>query len=212
MLFDFAKLGPNDTYKLLAATVVPRPIAWVVTQNPAGQLNAAPFSFFNVLSGAPPIVSLGIGNRSSGQPKDSLANIRSTRQFVVNLVSESMVRRMNVTAIDFAPTVDEVAAAQLRTSACEHVKPPRLADSPVALECELFQEVDIGEGKCILLARVLAVHIDDDKVLNRERCHVDTPNLELVGRMHGAGWYARTGDLFNIDRIPVADWNGSPEG
>ena len=207
MLFDFASLPPRDCYKLLVATVVPRPIAWVVSQDPDGVLNAAPYSFFNVLSGEPPLVAIGIGGREPGDAKDTGNNIRRNQQFVVNLVDYARAEAMNVTAIDFPAGVDEIAKAGLHTVASTHVRPPRIAESPVALECERFTSLDVGPERVLVLGRVLAMHVRDDAVLNRERCYIDTPKLDLVGRMHGAGWYARTTDRFEIKRIPLADWD-----
>ena len=95
MLFDFQTISGRDAYKLLVATVVPRPIAWVVTQSPSGVLNAAPFSFFNVFSGDPPLVVIGIGGREPGDAKDTGDNIRRSQQFVVNLVSHANAQAMN---------------------------------------------------------------------------------------------------------------------
>src|SRR4051812_37022135 len=135
MLFDFEKLSSQEHYKLLISTVVPRPIAWVVTQDPNGLLNAAPFSFFNVLSGDPPLIAIGIGGREPGDAKDTGGNIRRNQQFVVNLVSYAAAEAMNVTAIEFPADVDEIATAGLRTLPSVRVKPPRIAESPVALEC-----------------------------------------------------------------------------
>lgn len=206
MLFEFARIGPQNTYKLMISCVVPRPIAWVVSQDAHGALNAAPFSFFNVMSGEPPIVALGIGTRPSGESKDSSRNILETRQFVVNLVDEAMAERMNVTAIEFDRSVNELAAAGLATAPSALVGPPRIADSPVALECELFQAVPIDATKAVILGRVLACHIRDELVQDAERCHVATPGFHLVGRMHGAGWYTRTRDLFRMDRLTVAEF------
>jgi flavin reductase (DIM6/NTAB) family NADH-FMN oxidoreductase RutF len=101
MLFDFAAISPKERYKLLVSTVTPRPIAWVVSQSLDGRLNAAPFSFFNAFSGEPPVVGMGISSHEPGRPKDTRRNIRETRQFVVNLVSEEAAEAMNVTAIEF---------------------------------------------------------------------------------------------------------------
>src|ERR1700761_3848675 len=125
MLFDFAEIPGKDRYKLLVSTVTPRPIAWVVSLDPQGILNAAPFSFFNFFSGDPPVVGIGIGSRIPPAPKVTRANIRDTGQFVVNLVSEDMAPAMNVTAIDFPPSVDELVQAGLTTKPSAHVKPPR---------------------------------------------------------------------------------------
>src|SRR5580658_1914893 len=113
MLFDFKEIPGRECYKLLVATVTPRPIAWVVSQDAKGVLNVAPFSFFNVFSGDPAVVGIGIGSRKPGQAKDTRANIRETGEFVVNLVSEENAQQMNITAIDFDPSVDEMEQAGL---------------------------------------------------------------------------------------------------
>src|SRR5271169_3503058 len=105
MLFDFKEIPAKECYKLLVSTVTPRPIAWVVSQDSKGLLNAAPFSFFNVFSGDPAVVAIGIGNRKPGQAKDSRANIRETGEFVVNLVGESNAEAMNITGIEFDSSV-----------------------------------------------------------------------------------------------------------
>ncbi|CAH2604820.1 Nitrilotriacetate monooxygenase component B [Rhodovastum atsumiense] len=206
MLFDFATLAPQDRYKLLTSTVVPRPIAWVVTQDRQGRLNAAPFSFFNVFSQDPALVVLGIGGRAAGKAKDSGANIRQTGEFVVNLVSHANLAQMNVTAIDFPPEVDEIAEAGLTTLPSTRVAPPRIAESPVALECRRFMVFDLDEGRGLVVGEVLAMHIRDDCMSDPARLHVDTPKLDLVGRMHGGGWYVRTTDLEEVPRISLADW------
>jgi flavin reductase (DIM6/NTAB) family NADH-FMN oxidoreductase RutF len=205
MLFDFKEISGKECYKLLVSTVTPRPIAWVVSQDTKGVLNAAPFSFFNVFSGDPAVVAIGIGNRKPGQAKDSRANIRETGEFVVNLVAEANAEAMNITGIEFDSSVDELEQAGLTPLPSVHVKPPRIAESPVAMECELMQIVDLGESG-LVLGRVLAMHIHDEMVIDAATHYIDTPKLKLLGRMHGRGWYARTSDLFDMPRIPVSEW------
>ncbi len=206
MLFDFAAMSPRECYKLMVSTIAPRPIAWVVSQNQNGQLNAAPFSFFNAFSGDPPVIGIGIGSHEPGRSKDTRRNIQETREFVVNLVSEAAASAMNITAIEFEPGVDELAEAELTTLPSVHVKPPRIAISPASMECTLLQIVDLGPDNGLVLGRVLAMHLRDDMVLDPANHYVDTPKLNLIGRMHGTGWYARTSDLFKMDRIPRGDW------
>jgi len=205
MLFDFKEIPGKECYKLLVSTVTPRPIAWVVSQDAKGLLNAGAFSFFNAFSGDPAVVAIGMGNHKPGRPKDSLVNIRETGQFVVNLVSEENAGQMNITAIEFESEVDELEQAGLTTLPSVRVKPPRIAESPVAMECELMQIVDLGQTG-LVLGRVLAMHVRDDLVLDAASHYIDTPKLRLIGRMHGRGWYARTSDLFDMPRIPVAEW------
>jgi flavin reductase (DIM6/NTAB) family NADH-FMN oxidoreductase RutF len=206
MLFDFSAISPRECYKLLVSTVTPRPIAWVVSQNRQGQLNAAPFSFFNAFCGDPPIVGMGISSHDPGRPKDTRRNIRETGEFVVNLVSEETAKAMNITAIEFEAEVNELAEAQLKTIPSVKVKPPRIAASPVSMECALVQIVELGPETGLVLGRVLAMHVHDEMVLDPVKNHIDTPKLKLIGRMHGTGWYARTSDLFDMPRIPRGDW------
>src|SRR5512146_1001544 len=200
MLFDFAEVSAKDQYKLLVSTIVPRPIAWVVSQGLGGHLNAAPFSFFNAFAGNPPIVGIGIGSHDPGRPKDTRRNIAERRQFVVNMVSEEMANKMNMTAIEFGPGRNELVDAELETLPSVRVKPPRIAGSPVAMECELMQIVELGESG-LVLGRVVAMHVKDEFVLDRAKTYIDTPKLRLIGRMHGRGWYARTSDSFEMNRI-----------
>jgi flavin reductase (DIM6/NTAB) family NADH-FMN oxidoreductase RutF len=207
MLFDFAELPPRERYKLLVSTITPRPIAWIVSQSAAGRLNAAPFSFFNAFAGNPPVVGIGIGIHEPGRPKDTRANILETKQFVVNLVSEQVAEAMNITAIEFPREVEELKQAGLTTAPSLHVKPPRIAESPVAFECELLQIVELGSDSGLVLGKVLAMHVRDEFVLDERKHYIDTPNLKLIGRMHGTGWYARTSDLFEMPRIPLKEWN-----
>ena len=206
MLFDFTEIPPAECYKLLVSTVTPRPIAWVVSQNASGRLNAAPFSFFNAFSGDPPVIGIGIGSRNPPTPKDTRVNIRETGQFVVNLVSEENAEAMNITAIEFEPGVNELEKAGLTTAPSVRVKPPRIAESPVSMECELIQIVDLGPENALVLGRVVAMHVRDDAVIDAAKHYIDTPKLKLIARMHGRGWYARTSDLFLMPRIPLEKW------
>ena len=206
MLFDFAALPAQARYKLLASTVTPRPIAWVISQNAAGAVNAAPFSFFNVLAGDPPTVGISIGNREPGVPKDTLANIQATGEFVVNLVSRDNAEAMNKTATDFPPGVDELAMAKLTRLPSVKVTPPRIAESPVAFECKLFQSIALGPANTLVLGHVVAMHVRDDAVLDALNHYIDTAKLDLIGRMHGGGGYTTTRDQFQISRIALEDW------
>lgn len=206
MLFDFAMLSANQRYKLLVSTIVPRPIAWVVSLDHEGRANAAPFSFFNAFASDPPVLGVSVGSHDPGRPKDTRRNILDTGQFVVNLVSEEMAHAMNITAIAFEHGVSELAEAGAETLPSVHVKPPRIAGSPVAMECELMQIVDLGADTGLVLGRVLAMHVREDAVLDPTKQYIDTPALGLIGRMHGAGWYTRTSDLFEMLRISRGDW------
>ncbi len=204
MMFDIAAIPPEEGYKLLVSTVVPRPIAWVTTMDKAGVVNAAPSAFFNAVASTPPIVAIGIGPKGSGV-KDTGENIRATGEFVVNLVSEATAEAMNITAIDFPAGHDELVEAHLTQAPSSKIKVPRIAESPVSFECRTHTIVPVG-GHAVVLGEVLAVWVADDCVLDAAKHYIDTPKLGLIGRMHGRGWYARTTDRMLMDRIALADW------
>ncbi|MDK0524317.1 flavin reductase family protein [Streptomyces sp. ML-6] len=209
MLFDIAAMAARPRYNLLASLIVPRPIAWVTSSDASGRLNAAPFSLFNLMAGTPPVVVLGIGNRA-GRPKDSARNIVETGDFVINLVSEELLGAMNVTAIEFTEDVDELAEAGLATLPSHAVGPPRIARSPVALECTYTRSVELGQGRNLIIGEIIYAHVEDGVVLNPDRGHIDAARMNLVGRMHGGGWYTTTTAPFRLPRIPVEDRPRTP--
>lgn len=206
MRWDLDKVAEPIAYKLLAATVMPRPIAWVVTQSAQGVLNAAPYSFFNVMGSAPPTIVLGLMADPKRGFKDTAANILATGEFVVNLVPEALVQQMNTTAVDAPTGVNELDLAGLATAASVHIRPPRITASPVAFECRMLSSVVTGPHQTIVIGRVLAVHIDDRFILNPERAHIDTPALNLVARSYGSS-YVRSHDTFELDRPKWAEWS-----
>lgn len=203
MIYDFAKTAPMDRYKLLAGCVVPRPIALVSTTDGKGWNNAAPYSFFNVMSHEPALIVLGVEQRRADTPKDTVANIRITKDFVVNLVDMKIAEAMNVCAIDFDAGVDEMKEAGLTAVPSTKVKAPRIAEAPVALECTLMDELRYRQGRSIVVGEVVAFHVRDGIV--NERFHVDTMALDMVGRLAGGG-YCRLTDPFTIPRLTPADW------
>lgn len=213
MHFNLDEISGANRNKLMHSVVVPRPIALVVTIGIDGVLNAAPFSFFNVVSGDPPIVAFGIGasSRPGGGAKDTAANIQKTGQFVLNMVTEDMAAAMNLTAVDFSSEVDELELAGLVTAKSIRVTPPRILCSPASFECELFQTVSISPDRVVVLGRVIVAHIKDDMMIDPERCYVDAAKLGLIARMHGAGWYARTSDLFQMKRLDIAEFSPRSE-
>lgn len=200
MQFDMEQLSADNRYKLLTATVTPRPIAWVTSKSVNGIVNAAPFSFFNVMGHEPPTVTLGLLRKAGGGYKDTAENIMATGEFVINLVSESMADSMNETCTDAPPEIDELELAGLTAIPSIAVAPPRIAGCPVSFECRSLSSIVTGPCQVIVVATVLRVHIEDEFLIDVERCHVDTPALKLVSRMHGSGWYARSTDLFQLAR------------
>jgi flavin reductase (DIM6/NTAB) family NADH-FMN oxidoreductase RutF len=194
MKFDLESLDEDTRYKLMLATVLPRPIAWITSQDSNGLVNAAPFSFFNVFGTEPATVGIGVGRNSPTQPKDTCLNIRATEEFVVNLVPFSSAEKMRASSMPFPSHVSEVSAVGLQTSPSERVAPPRISESPASFECKFMQEIRLGNFS-LILGRVVMLHVRDEAVLNPDRLHIDAANMDLIGRMEGA-LYTRTRDKF----------------
>jgi len=211
MHFDLAAIPANEAYKLLVSTVVPRPIALATTVDGEGRVNAAPFSFFNAVSSVPPVVVLGIspGAASEDGYKDTERNIRDSGEFVVNLVDEALAERMNVCAVDFPAGTGELDKAELTALPSVGVRPPRIAQSPVSFECLRITGLSLGPRSTLEVGSVIHIHIRDDLV-DPAKMYVRTEKMRLIGRMHGRGWYARTSDLFLMDRLDLKTWNQEP--
>ncbi|WP_068085189.1 flavin reductase family protein [Novosphingobium rosa] len=198
MEFDFSQIATADRYKLMAASITPRPIAWITSQSREGARNAAPYSFFGMMGAEPPLVSIGMMRRPDGTHKDSAANILATGEFVVNLVSEDDAAAMNLTCIDAPPGEDEIALAGLQIAPSSLVAAPRIASAPVSMECRLYTHIEAGHAT-IALGEVLRFHIQD-RFVDAQKLHVDTLAMRLIARMHGGGWYTRCNDLLQMER------------
>jgi flavin reductase (DIM6/NTAB) family NADH-FMN oxidoreductase RutF len=204
--FSFPDLTPRQRYKLLIGTVVPRPIALVTTVSAEGVVNAAPFSFFNCLSADPALVALGVEFRADGRNKDTGRNIRDTKAFTVNIVSDAILEGMNVTAVPFPAGVDEVAEAGWTARPGTAVPCPWIGEAPAALECRLHSILEIGTSREIILGEVVHAHFRAD-VVDPATLHVDPAALDAVGRMGGHG-YASTRDYFDLPTMSVDDYAG----
>lgn len=200
MEFDFEKLAADERYKLLTSTIVPRPIAWITTISAGGVRNAAPFSFFNAMGKAPPLLAVGIQGNDDGSLKDTARNILQTGEFVVNLVTESVAQAMNLTSIAAPAETDELALADLDVTASVKIRPPRITASPVAFECRLHTPLQFASGQFVVIGEVVQAHIDDAYVLDPAKHTIDTAKLGPIGRVHGRGLYVRTAETFQIDR------------
>jgi flavin reductase (DIM6/NTAB) family NADH-FMN oxidoreductase RutF len=203
MQIDTSTTDPRETYKHMIACILPRPIAWVSSLSPNGIANLAPFSFFNGVCGNPPTVVFSAANKRDGSKKDTLRNIETTKEFVVNIVPFSLAEAMNASAAEYDYEENEFEKIGIAQGPSEKVKPPRVKDSPVQLECELTQVVSIGAGPMagnLVIGRILWMNISD-AVLN-EKEEIDPRKLDAIGRMGGIG-YARTTDLFEIARPRV---------
>lgn len=198
MELDLEVRHADRAYNILASLVTPRPIAWVTTLNPDGSVNAAPFSFFNVLGAHPPIIGFCPGDREPGIPKDTAQNIRRTHEFVVNLVDEAIAEVMNITAASFPFGKSELEAARLTTARSTSISPPRIAEAPAALECAEWGTLQIGDNR-LIIGMVLRAHIRDT-LIDPESLRIRSEKLEVIGRMGPPHWYCRTTDRFEMIR------------
>jgi flavin reductase (DIM6/NTAB) family NADH-FMN oxidoreductase RutF len=189
-----------SVYKLLIGSVVPRPIAFVSTVNSEGAFNVAPFSFFTVASSNPPVLVFTVGRRAIPNPrKDTLRNITTTREFVVNIVSEEIGENMNLCAGDYPPEIDEFEVSGLTPIPSDLVKAPRVAESHINMECRLLYTIEMSgfvNGGNLVLGEVVRFHIDDAYISN---FRIDQDKLRAIGRMAG-NTYTRTQDRFDMIR------------
>ena len=204
MRFDLAELSASERYKLLGGLVVPRPIALVTTQSPEGRVNAAPFSFFNVFAEEPPLVVLGLGISPVGGAKDTTVNIRESGEFVINLVDEPIAEAMNLCAIDFPPEISEIEVAGLDLAPSQKVAPPRIAHSPVNLECRRYVTLEVARERYLVVGEVLAAHVRDG-LIDPATLRVDRNAYAPIGRLFGGG-YVRTRDRFEMPRLTYREW------
>lgn len=196
MELDLEGRHASRAYAVLASLVTPRPIAWVTTVDEAGVVNAAPFSFFNVLGADPPIVGICPGDRRDGTPKDTARNIRLVHEFVVNLVDEGVAEAMNKTAAPLPPGVSELDGAGLTTLPSSVVRPPRIAEAPASLECAEWGTLQIGDNR-LVIGLVKRLHVRDELV-DPATLRIRTDLFHPVGRMASPNGYCRTRDRFEM--------------
>jgi flavin reductase (DIM6/NTAB) family NADH-FMN oxidoreductase RutF len=195
MHFDPAALTGRDRYRLMISCIIPRPIAFVTTLSREGITNLAPFSFFNGVTSDPPVISIAVARKRDGSKKDTWHNIEETGEFVVNVVVSGLMDAVITGARELPHNVSELDLAGLNTLPSTLVRPPRLADSPVNLECRLLKIVEVEET-ALILGRVVLFHASDAVVVEGR---VDPRRLEFVGRL-GDDLYCRVRDLFERRR------------
>ncbi|WP_026927930.1 flavin reductase family protein [Granulicoccus phenolivorans] len=199
-----AEMAPKGIYPMLTATVVPRPIAWVTSVSAEGVLNLAPHSFFTVASARPPMIQF-----TSVGEKDTLRNIRATGEFTVSMVTEPLTEAANVTSVDAPHGVDEYAVAGLTPEPSRLVAPPRVAESPVALECRLHAEIAMGDY-FLVIGEVLAWAIDDAVLDAGPRLHPLIQRMRPMSRLGRKEW-GTLGEVRELDR-PVWSEFGADRG
>ena len=200
MELDVATANVVEVYQLLVGAVTPRPIAWVTTLSAAGVVNLAPFSFFNAFGANPPIVVFSPTLRRDGSKKDTLINLEALGEFVVNAATAPLAEKVNLTSKEIPPSDSEVSLARLTTVPSVKVKPPRIAESPVNLECKVRQIIPCGTGAIaanLVIGEVVMMHVAD-AVLD-EKGRIDPRKLQTVARLGGDFW-CHTSDLFEQKR------------
>ncbi|HET9381793.1 MAG TPA: flavin reductase family protein [Streptomyces sp.] len=200
-VLDPASLPREDIFDLLSASVVPRPIAWTSTVGDDGVLNLAPFSFFTVVSAEPPMLSLTLEAAPDGRPKDTLRNIRSTGQLVVNLVSDDLAEQMSRTSPDYAAEVDEFQVGGVTPAPSVTVRPPRVAEARISMECVLHTVLTPGSD-ALVISEVVAFHVARE-LLPPGGGHIDLGRLRPLGRI-GAR-FTRVGGVFALPAPPRPD-------
>jgi flavin reductase (DIM6/NTAB) family NADH-FMN oxidoreductase RutF len=194
---DASLLDTDAAYSLLIGCVVPRPIAWITTVDAAGKVNAAPFSSFNYVAHSPPMLAVNIGSRA-GEPKDTARNIVDSREFVVNVATEATLEVMHKSSAEYPPEVSEAEALGIGLAPSRFVKPPRIAASPIQMECRLDQAIVLGRGlNTLYIAEVIAFHLSQEVFDGRR---VDSAKMRPVARL-GGPYYAALGEIFNRPRL-----------
>lgn len=200
MIIHPADANPKDLYKLMIGMVVPRPIAWVSTRSPEGIANLAPFSFFNAISGDPPVVCFAPSRRAIGDgKKDTLRNVEATGVFGVSIVSEHLAAAMNQSAAEVPPEVDEFEIANVTPQQATLIDVPLVAESLCKMECRVRQIIPLGDrptSGTLVIGDVICFHVEDSVVDNFK---IDPAQLKAVGRMGGTT-FCTTNERFDIAR------------
>ena len=202
MKIDPVGLDARGIHELMVGCIAPRPIALVSTLGEDGVYNVAPFSFFTLMSMHPTVVGFAIGRRRGGSKKDTIVNIEYSKDYVINVVSEAIAPAMNQASGDYPSQVDEFKETGLTPVASDLVRSPRVAESPIQLECRLMQIMEFGASPRIhnfVVGEVLMVHVQDDLIVDGA---IKAERLKAVGRL-GEDFYCRTRDLFEMKRPRV---------
>lgn len=200
MEFNPDTLEASAIYKLLTGSIIPRPIGWVSTIDEKGTNNLAPFSYFNMIGDDPPHVMFST-RRDNNTNKDTLNNVFTTKQFVVNMVTEELVEQMNATAQMVPSEVDEFQLVGVTPVPSTKIKPMRVQESPIQFECELvhhyFLENHKQGGACIMIGRIVMMHFDESVLLDNYKINMET--YKPVSRLAGSN-YSKIGEMFSIKR------------
>ncbi|RMF20140.1 MAG: flavin reductase family protein [Gammaproteobacteria bacterium] len=202
MIVNFESLKPLQRYHWLTQTLIPRPIAWVLTQHESGHLNLAPFSFFTAISSAPPLLMFSAGKKPDGSPKDSVRNAERTGTLVIHIASADLLDPLNQSSATLPAEVSEVDQLGLETLPFEGFDLPRLAAAPVAYGCRVHAIQPMGDvPQSLVFARVETLYVKESAVtvLDNGRCQVSATELDPLARL-GAREYATLGDVLQRER------------
>jgi flavin reductase (DIM6/NTAB) family NADH-FMN oxidoreductase RutF len=200
MLIDVSQSDPLTVYHALIGAVTPRPIAWVTTIDERGRVNLAPFSFFNTFGGHPPVVVFSPNRKRDGSKKDTLNNVEATGEFVINAAVADLAAQVNLSSKELPAGESEVTLTGLTVTPSLKVKPPRVMEAPLHLECVLRQVLQIGDGATsanLVIGQVVLIHIAD--AILDERGRIDPRKLRTIARL-GGDYYCHTSDLFEMKR------------
>lgn len=196
---DPAANTERENYKLLTGSIIPRPIAFITSLAEDGTLNGAPFSYFNIVSANPPMISVSV-QRRGGIQKDTARNIRSLKEFAVHIVDDGNVEKINITAASLKPDQSEVELAQLTPVESSRIAVPGIKEAKVRMECVLEQVIELGgddlPGCDLIIGKIVQFHVEDSIY---EKGRIDPEGLRAVSRLAGND-YARVGEVFSIER------------
>jgi flavin reductase (DIM6/NTAB) family NADH-FMN oxidoreductase RutF len=203
MKIDPENLDHGGSHVLMSSVVVPRPIAFVSTIGRDGVFNVAPFSFFTGICVKPMLIGLSTAWKREGQKKDTLLNIEFARDFVVNIVDEALGEAMSQASAEYPAYVDEFGETGLTPVKADLIRSPLVAESPINMECRLFQIMEFGDARraSFVVGEVVRLHIKDELYVDNE---IKTSELKVIARMGGVDLYCRTTDIFRINRPSAA--------
>lgn len=201
MQIDLSQLSPNRVYFTFIQTLIPRPVAWVLSENSDASLNLAPFSYFNAVCSDPPLVMLSIGKKTDGSLKDTRRNILERGHFVVHIAHRELAPLVTASSRELAENDSELAQLGLATVPFGEFAVPRLRDCRVAFACRLYQQIELGPlPQAMILAQVEAIHIDDDIAsVDGGRLRVNAAKLDPIARLGGEE-YGTLGEVLTIPR------------
>ncbi|WP_111495810.1 MULTISPECIES: flavin reductase family protein [Marinobacter] len=202
MIIDFTEMPSDRVYHCMTQSLIPRPVAWVLSENPEGDYNLAPFSFFTAVTSNPPLIMLSVGRKPDGDFKDTRVNIEERKKFVIHIAHDELARTMTETARSLPHGVSEVAQNDLKTVPFDGFDLPRLADCKIALACELYQLQELGPNRqSVIFGQVSQLYVDDAAATRdeKDRFRIDAEAIQPIGRLGGSE-YMTFGEILSIPR------------